>query len=83
MDILFDFGLYGIIGVALIWASNVSTKVILGLLQFVWYNSAFGTQFLSQGLNGYWSIFRDGINISVDGYDCPILIEYCQTDICA
>jgi len=80
MDIWFNSDLYGIVGVALIWASKVSTNAISGLLQFVWYKSALALSLSSQGLNYYWSIFRDGINTSVDGYYCPILIEYWQTN---
>jgi hypothetical protein len=30
----------------------------------------------SQGINGYCSIFRDLMIISVDGYICPILLGY-------
>jgi len=80
MDIWFNSDLYGIVGVALIWASKVSTNAISVRLQFVWYKSALALSLSSQGLNDYWSIFRDGINTRVDGYYCPILIEYWQTN---
>jgi hypothetical protein len=65
---------------AILSYSKISTNALLGLLQFVGYISALmALRMSSHSPYGKLSIFRDWLTTSVDGYNFPILFEYCCT----